>query len=134
ITRDDLRRYMRHMVGQSRARATIRRTMQSFGTYFKWLKYEGHREDVATDGLVIPKRKNTQAVYLTEEQLRVFAETPPPMYKACLPERDRAAWRLLDFLGLRRGEIMGLRIEDVRFDTQQIILRDTKDGHDAVLP
>jgi integrase/recombinase XerD len=134
ITRDDLRRHMRHMNSEGRARATIRRTMQSFGTYFKWLKYESHRADVATDGLIIPKRKNVQAVYLTEDQLRVFAETYPPMYKNAIPERDRAAWRLLAFLGLRRGEILGLRIEDVRFDTQQIILRDTKDGHDAALP
>lgn len=133
ITRDDLRRYMRAMTSDGKARATVRRRMQGYATYFKWLKYEGHRADVATEGLIIPKRKQKEAVYLTVQQLQTFADTYPPTYNYCIPERDRAAWRLLAFLGLRRSEIFNLRVEDVRFSEGQLTLRDTKDGNDASL-
>lgn len=133
IQRDDLRRYMRAMAADGAARATIRRKMQGYATYFKWLKYESIRPDVATDGLVIPKRHQREAAYLSVEQLQKFADSPIPDYKFCIPARDRAAWRLLAFLGLRRSEIINLKIEDVHLNDRQLILRDTKDGHDAAL-
>lgn len=130
VERDHLRAYMRHMKEkQGRARATIQRRIWGFGTFFRWAKYEKLRSDSSpTEGVVLPKKKQTERPYLTEAQLRTFAETPTTGNHAA---RDRAAWRMLAFLGLRRGEIIGLRVEDIHLDQRLIILRDTKDGNDA---
>lgn len=129
VSRDHIRRYMREMKMQGRARATIQRYIWSLGTFFKWARYEKIRSDSSpTDGIVLPKKKQAERAYLSEAQLRTFAETPTVGNHAA---RDRAAWRMLAFLGLRRGEVQHLRIEDVNIAGRLIILRDTKDGHDA---
>lgn len=129
VERDHIRQYMREMKMQGRARATIQRYIWSLGTFFKWARYEGLRVDASpTDGIVLPKKKQAERAYLSESQLRTFAETPTTGDNAI---RDRAAWRMLAFLGLRRGEIQHLRVEDVNIEQRLIILRDTKDGHDA---
>jgi len=129
ITRDHIRQYMRDMKQKGKARATIQRHIWGFGTFFRWARYEKLRPDSSpTDGIVLPKKKTVERAYLTEAQLRIFAETPTSGLHAA---RNRAAWRLLAFLGLRRGEVINLRVEDVMLSQRLLILRDTKDGSDA---
>lgn len=130
IGRGELRKYMRWMTDMGRARATIQRRMWGFGTFFKWACYDGLRTDDPTDGLVLPRKKVVERAYLSEDEFRVFTETAPPNYPFAMHERDRAAWRLMAFCGLRRGELLGLRVEDIRLDDRLLIIRDTKDGND----
>jgi integrase/recombinase XerC len=128
VERDHLRGYIRHMKEAGRARATIQRRCWGFATFFKWARYERLVTALPTDGLILPRKKKTEHTYLSESQMWTFVDTVTTGKHAL---RDRAAWRLLAFLGLRRGEVIGLRVEDVRLDDRIIILRDTKDGSDA---
>lgn len=48
--------------------------------------------------------------------------------------RDRAILLLLALYGLRVGEVARLRMEDVRWSSEQIVIRQRKAGRDLVLP
>jgi site-specific recombinase XerD len=134
ITRDDLRAYMRHLASDGAARATIRRKMQGFSTYFKWLEMEHIVKEPATDGLIIPARKRRVPKFLSTEQLRVFLNTPTPSYHFMNVDRDRTAFRLLAFTGIRRGEMLNLRTEDVKLSDMMVIIREPKGGNDRAVP
>lgn len=134
INRDDLRQYMRSLTSDGAARATVRRKMQGFSTFFKWLKMERIVPEVATDGLIVPARKKRVPKFLSTEQLHTFLATPTPEYHFQNPARDLCAFRLLAFTGLRRGELLNLRVEDVKLDEMTIIIREGKGGNDRAIP
>jgi integrase/recombinase XerD len=68
--------------------------------------------------------------------LRRFIETPVKRHKmpAFVNERDSLAWKTIAWLGLRRSEILGLKIQDVLLDEMLIIVRGIKNRRDRVMP
>lgn len=49
-------------------------------------------------------------------------------------DRDRAMIQAMLLGGLRRCEVLGLRLEDLRLGTSQVFIRDGKGGHERVVP
>lgn len=134
VTLDDLRAYKRYLSEGGAQRATIRRKLGGLSTYFKWLKIEGVNHSVPTDGLTVPPRKRKEPRYLTVKELHTFLETEPGISHMGDPVRDKCAFRLLVFTGLRRGELLNLKIEDVNLEERVIVVRDTKSGDDRSIP
>jgi len=133
INRDDLRAYMRQLTANGLARATVRRKMQGLSTYFKWMKMEHLVEEVATDGLIVPARKRRVPKFLSTAQLQTFLDTTPD-YRFMNAHRDRCAFRLLAFTGIRRGELLNLQVQDVKLQEMMIIIREPKGGNDRAVP
>lgn len=134
VTLDDLRAYKRYLSETKAARATIRRKLGGFSTYFKWLTMERVIANAPTDGLVKPPRKRSVPRFLNEEQLNTFVNTQPPIYNFCNQNRDRLAFRLLAWTGVRRGELLNLKVEDVNLTEKVIIVRAGKGGDDRAIP
>lgn len=134
ITKNDLREYMRHLHKSGQARATVRRKLQGFATFFQWAAMEGHMETCPTDGLVVPSRKKAAARFLSVKELETFVNTAPPIYHMGNQDRDRLAFRLLAWTGIRRGELLNLKVGDVRIDDKLLIIREPKSGQDRELP
>lgn len=132
LTTSDVRAYMRHMSKRGLSTATIRRRVYGFTTFWEWLRLEGHDVNVITDGLNLPKLRRPAPRWLSVEQLRTFATTPAPG-RGRLAERNTLAMQCLAWFGLRRGELLAVRVEDVRLDTCEIVVRDTKNGEDRIL-
>lgn len=127
ITRDDLRAYQRHMKEVGKAVGTIRRALHGFSTFWGWLALERIATDEAVRGLIMPRRRRKEPVFMSEDELRTFASTPAESARAGL------AWGLFAWLGLRFNEVFSLHAGDVKIASREIIIRESK-GDDRTLP
>jgi site-specific recombinase XerD len=110
IVLDDLRAWNKEMFNRNLSRSTIHRKIHALVTYWEYLEVLGVVPDCLPRKLskTLPKkahRHNTK--YLSIGELNSFADTPAESV------RDRVAWLLLAWLGLRRGELIALKVEDV---------------------
>jgi integrase/recombinase XerD len=127
IARNDLRAYMLARGEAGISRSTVRRSIQGMSTFWKWLVNEGVVPANVTAGITVPRRERKFARFLTEAELRRFVDTPDT-------ERNALAWALLAWLGLRRNELLHLRVGDVSLSDKLLVVRDTKDKEDRTLP
>lgn len=127
ITRDDLRGYQRAMKEAGKAVGTIRRALHGFSTFWGWLAMERIATDEAVRGLIMPRRRRKEPVFMSEDELRTFASTPTES------ARESLAWGLFAWLGLRFREVFFLRAGDVKIEAREIIIRESK-GDDRTLP
>jgi site-specific recombinase XerD len=133
IDRDELRRYMRDLSKRGLAPSTIRRMFHGFGTFWKWLKMERVVDQVATESLNLPRLNKTTPYWMSEEELRRFANTPARSHRKKLIFRDSVAWKMLAWLGLRRQELLNLRVKNVHLADQVVVIRNTKSKRDRAL-
>lgn len=131
---NDLRSYMRDLGRRGFKVATIRRKFHGFGTFWRWLRMEGYTGEVITEYLRLPKKPHSVVQWLNAHDLRTFVETPVNRADPHEQQRDRLAWLLLAWLGLRRSEVLDLAVEDVRILDEVIIIRAAKGDKDRVLP
>jgi site-specific recombinase XerD len=123
---------------RSKARRTghlfLRVTQTGLRAFFRFLRLTGRCEKDLAAYLIH---------YTTFSQARVPKTLPPDdLYrifdsmKRNRPGdiRDRAIFLLLTFYGLRIGEVARLRLEDIRWPEEKLILRARKMGRDLVLP
>lgn len=122
---DDLRRHVRDMSKDGLANATIRRRIHSLNTFYGWLVLENVVEEVISRKLHLPKRHRKQPTWLSDNEIRRFANTDSP---------HSIAWKILAWFGLRRSEVLALDWRDVRLQDKVIIIRDTKSKRDRVMP
>lgn len=127
IDYNDLRAYMRHMSKSGNSVGTIRRRIHGFGTFWKWAQMEGYCEEIITRRIIVPRREHKEPEWLTEDELKAFVavESPQPY---------DLAFKTLAWLGLRSGEVRGLRVENVRINDKLLIIRQTKSKRDRSLP
>jgi integrase/recombinase XerD len=135
VGRDELRAYMRHLSHEGYKPATIRRVFHGLGTFWSWLRMEHIISgDLPTDDLLLPRRTRTAPRWLSEDELRRFATTA--VYRPRRPLlalRDQLAWQTLAWLGLRRQELLNLRVQDVHLQDGVIVVRNTKSKADRAL-
>jgi site-specific recombinase XerC len=94
--------------------ATVAQRFRSLQQFFKWLDQEGEVKASPMANMRPPHVPETPPPVIREEELR-------RLLSACEgPEleqrRDAAVIRLFLDTGMRRGELSGLRVEDVDFD------------------
>jgi integrase/recombinase XerD len=125
ITLGDLRGHIRNMASEGLSTETIRRRIHSLNTFYKWLMLEGLASEQISSKLHLPKRVRKQPTWLSDVEIRTFANTP---------SRLSIAWQILAWFGLRRSELLKLDWRDVRLNDGIIIVRDTKSRDDRVMP
>lgn len=133
IHRDELRRYMRELSKRGLAPATIRRMFHGYGTFWRWLMLEHIVSESATVGLNLPRLNKTTPRWLSEEELRRFANTPARSRRKKLAFRNMVAWKTLAWLGLRRQELLNLKVANVQLVDRVVVIRNTKSKRDRVL-
>lgn len=119
ITINDLRAFVRDMKQAGRSRNTIKRKIHTASSFYRWLNVIGIVDDNAPAKVLrlLPKKeRKVNYVWLSEEELQVFISTPAESV------RDQVAFGLLAWLGLRRSELLGLRIKDFRFDENKVLI------------
>jgi len=131
---NDLRAYMRNLSEQGFKVASIRRKFHGFGTFWRWLKMEGHTSDVITEQLRLPRKPQLVVKWLNAHDLKRFVDTPVNRRDPFIQARDSLAWRLLAWLGLRRSELLNLDVQDIRLVDDVIVIRAGKGKKDRVLP
>lgn len=134
INLNDLRRFQREMGKKGLQNSTIERRFAAFSTFWKWLILQGYVTENPVERIQLPPRKRKIPKWLSEEELYIFANTRVVRKgDKWFSLRDELAWRTLAWLGLRRAEVLNLRIGDVHIDDEVIIVRKSKGNRDRVL-
>ncbi len=125
VTRIDLQVFVNKLNGMMKP-STVVVTLLPLRAIFKQAMETGTVAVNPTTGLRMPAVRGGRDRIATPEECRRLLEA--------LPHRDRALWATAMFGGLRRGELMALRVEDVDLGAGVIHVRrgwDAKDGEIA---
>ena len=133
LTPTDIQRFVtRH--GEGCARGSIQVICSCLRTYLRFRAFKGERTEalMAAVPSILNWRLASLPKALTNEELRQFLAAFDRT--SCIGQRDYAMARCLVDLGLRAGEVAGLRLEN--FDWREGTLRivSTKGGRQHLLP
>ncbi len=120
LRREDIEAFLLGLQDAARQPATVAQRFRSLQQFFKWLAEEGEIERNPMATMHPPHVPETPPPVLREEDLRKILD-------ACAgtgfeERRDNAIIRLFLDTGMRRGELAGLRVEDVDFDQDVAIV------------
>ena len=139
VTRPVLERYRRHLFafrrpnGKPLGLATQRNRLTDVKQWFKWLTQENYIASDPASGLVLPRphRRLPKAVLTRAEVGRLLAET---LRQGPIGVRDRAILETLYATGVRRMELVRLKLDDIDQDQGTLMVRQGKGRKDRLLP
>lgn len=134
IDANDLARYIGRLTAAGQAATTIIRKIAAFSSFWKWCVRHGYATENVAASVDTPKKPIRVPRWMPIEDLRAFVYTPVVRQNDFLTRRDGLAWKLLAWLGLRRGELLNLTVPDVRLHEMSVIIRQSKGDKDRVLP
>ncbi|MEG6616390.1 tyrosine-type recombinase/integrase [Peptococcaceae bacterium 1198_IL3148] len=128
-----LRRYTVWLKRAGYSPTTIKRRLDSFGSFFHYLVNE---EILTTNPMArvdLPKVHKKIPKFLTQEELDLLlyvADNDTSIFQ----KRNSALLRVLAFMGLRRSELIKLNWSDVDFKNASITIYNGKGSKDRVVP
>ena len=111
ITRNDIRGFILH-VHTDRSPSTARQRHSSLKVFFKWLVEEGDIESNPMIGVKAPKVPEKPIPVVSQRAFDLLVESCDATFTG---RRDEAIIRLLWDTGMRLGELIGLKADDVSF-------------------
>lgn len=94
------------------AAKSVRRKLSSLRTFFRYLIKEGELEGDPTETVVAPKVGKRLPVYVPDYKMDELLDKPQE--EGGFPEmRDRLVLMMAYYTGMRRSELVGLKVEDV---------------------
>ena len=119
ISREQVEDFITELLNKSKP-ATANTRYRALNRYFNWLVEEGEIKESPMAKMKPPKIPEQPPEVFTLNDIKA-------LLKACegknfLARRDMAIIRLLLDTGLRRGELAGLKTEDVNLDAQTVIV------------
>jgi integrase len=108
LTRQQLQELADELYGEGLDPSTIRNTIMPLRAMYRRLVQRGLLAVNPTANLALPAVRGKRDHIVTPEQARDLLEA--------LPEPQRPLWATALYAGLRRGELMALRFEDLDFD------------------
>ncbi|MCX6544476.1 MAG: site-specific tyrosine recombinase XerD [Acidobacteria bacterium] len=112
LTRQDLERFVRHLVSNELSPRSTARLVASVRGFYRYLVREGRLEASPADELRAARPWPTLPTCLSPEEVERLLALPDPAKPAGL--RDKALIELLYATGLRVSELVGLRMMDIR--------------------
>jgi integrase len=112
LSRVDVQDYADRLLGEGFDPSTIRNTLMPLRAIYRRALARGEATLNPTTGLELPAVRGRRD--------RIASPAEAAALIAALPERDRALWATALYAGLRRGELMALRWEDIDFQKNVI--------------
>ncbi len=130
ITREHVQAFITDVLSSHKP-ATANQRYRSLQQFFKWLLEEGEITASPMRNMKPPRVPEEPPAVLTEEQLKRLLRTCEG--KDLASRRDMAIIRLLLDTGMRRGELAGLKLEDIDFESNLAVVLG-KGGRPRVCP
>jgi integrase/recombinase XerD len=136
VTLDDLRRWMDGLVARGLSDHSLRGAVTTTHIFFRWCIAEGYRSDDPSPRLEKPKKPELIPHALDTDEVLALLNAAA---RSRNPQRDVALVVFLTETGLRRGELVKLTVEDVKFSAQAgsggwVIVRCGKGKKDRFTP
>jgi integrase/recombinase XerD len=139
VTRPVLERYQRHLFHSRRADGeplsyrTQYANLSPLKMFFRWLARENHILHNPASELELPRPERRLPKYvLTSEEAEQILTQPP--VKSAVGLRDRAILETLYSTGIRRMELIRLKLWDLDSERGTLMVRQAKGKKDRLLP
>jgi len=134
VTTAMVRRYVVAMSEKGYARTTIGRRVASLRSLFKYLHQCEYLTHNPVASVATPKAKEKLPVYLSTEQCRRLLEATEENHYFLLAFRDKAVLGTLIYTGIRRSELLDLKLRDLDFESEVLTVRNGKGGKRRSIP
>ncbi len=121
ISREHVEAYIVSLRDLGRAPATVNNRFRSLQSFWKFLREEGEITDSPMRNMTAPSVPEQPVAVLTHDDLRALLATCAD-HSVFENLRDEAIIRLFFDTGIRRGELLGLRVDDLDFDLDVIVV------------
>lgn len=125
LTRVDLQDLADRWLAKGLDPSTIRNTLMPLRAMYRRALSRGDVSVNPTNGIELPAVRGRRERIATPEQAAALI--------AAAPEHDRALWATASYAGLRRGELMALRWEDIDLDAGLIRVERSWDMRDGLI-
>lgn len=110
---------------------TVHQYMKCLLTFFQWHARITGEPSPMTDSM-LPEKKPVKYNLLTRKEIETLLHATPKGYKK--PLRNKAIITLMLQSGLRNSELRALKISDLHFEKQNILVRNGKGGKSRYVP
>jgi integrase/recombinase XerC len=118
VDRHVLRDYLSELVGRGIAKGSIARKLSAIRSFFRYLVREEIIAKNPIEQVSSPKLDRRLPSFLTQEEMEKLLDAPD--LSTPLGQRDRALLELLYASGLRVSELVGLTLEQIDLETNEI--------------
>lgn len=114
-----IRAWVVEQMSQGHQSQTIHRKLSTLKSFYKFLQKQGYLKDNPASDVILPKKSKQKPHYINEQQLvQLFEDiTFPDDYEGV---RDRLILELLYNTGMRKSELLDLKVESIDLITKTI--------------
>ncbi len=134
ITSGILRQYMVHLTQRGLAPATRARRLHALKSFWQFLMDAEYATKSPCARLSLPKVDGRVPAYLLPEECRALLDATQDQHYSLLAIRDRAALSVLIFCGLRRQELLNLKVSDITLSEATLQVVKGKGGRSRMVP
>ena len=133
-TAEYVREWLNELRNRGNKAATVNTRYRGVHAFYKWLVREGEVRENPLARIQPPQVPETvQPYYTPEDLLLVLKSLRGRRLRGIDAARTRAVTLVLFDTGLRASELCSLRLEDVNWDAQTIVVRHPKGGNERVV-
>jgi len=114
--------------------ATIARRVNALRSFWNYLIDCEYTEKNPCRRIMTPKKEQTLPIYLSEDEVNALLAATEKNFYLDLAFRDRAVLSVLVYTGIRRGELLALRLEDVDMEQRLLAVHMGKGKKERVIP
>jgi len=129
-----VRKYMTWVAAQGMKSQTVHRRISSLRSFWRFLTENEYAEGDPFSRLRMPKRVHQVPAFLTEQECRRLLEAAEKARLASLAFRDKAILSTFIFTGIRRAELLSLRLTDIDLEAGILRVMKGKGNKSRVLP
>ncbi len=139
ITTEDLTRFLADLVKRGYKNNSIKNVKSCLWTFFIFLEDNGHIKDNPLEGIKEKRKgrgkraKNRFPVFLTTEEVEKLLSAPDSARKKSVAARDKLVLHLLYSTGIRLGELLRIKVEDIDLENNTIKIMGKGDKTRTVL-
>lgn len=118
IKYNDIREYLSHLYARNLSKNSVSRILSTLRTFFKWLVRENKISSNPMELITSPKKDKKLPTYLNYDDIDKLLDIPN--ISTPLGMRDSAILEMLYSTGIRVGELISIKVNDINYSAKTI--------------